>query len=67
MTSGMSAPKVRLSALVVAHDEEHQLGECLAGLRFCDEIVVLLDRCGDGSRDVALRHTNRVIEGSWPI
>jgi hypothetical protein len=58
---------VRLSALVVAHDEGHQLGECLAGLAFCDEIVVLLDRCGDGSRDVALRHTDRVIEGAWPI
>ncbi len=62
-----SAARVRLSALVVAHDEEHQLGECLAGLRFCDEIVVLLDRCGDGSREVALRYTDRVVEGAWPI
>ncbi len=55
-----SAARVSLSALVVAHDEEHQLGECLTGLAFCDEIVVLLDRCGDGSREVALRYTDRV-------
>ncbi len=63
----MNAPTVRLSALVVAHDEERQLGECLGGLRFCDEIVVLLDRCSDGSREVALRYTERVVEGAWPI
>ena len=61
------SPAVRLWALVVAHDEEAQLAECLAGLEFCDEIVVLLDRCGDGSRDVALRTTDRVVEGAWPI
>ena len=62
-----SVAGVQLSALVVAHDEAHQLGECLAGLAFCDEIVVLLDRCGDASRDVALGYTDRVIEGAWPI
>jgi glycosyltransferase involved in cell wall biosynthesis len=62
-----NAARVRLSALVVAHDEAHQLGECLAGLDFCDEIVVLLDRCSDGSREVALGYTDRVVEGAWPI
>ncbi len=72
MTGGPGAEaadpaSVRLSGLVVAHNEEHQLDACLAGLAFCDEIVVLLDRCTDGSRDVALRHTDRVIEGAWPI
>ncbi len=71
MTDGpgpkVNASMVRLSALVVAHDEAQQLSECLAGLRFCDEIVVLLDRCSDGSREVALRYTDRVVEGAWPI
>jgi glycosyltransferase involved in cell wall biosynthesis len=62
-----NADRIRLSALVVAHDEAHQLGECLAGLAFCDEIVVLLDRCSDGSREVALGYTDRVVEGAWPI
>src|SRR5437899_12508999 len=60
----MSAPA--LSAVVVAHNEEANLPECLAGLAFADEIVVLLDRCTDGSRDIALRFTPRIIEGSWP-
>ncbi len=57
----------RVSALVVAHDEEENLADCLATLEFCDEIVVLLDRCGDGSKAVAGRFTDRILEGAWPI
>jgi glycosyltransferase involved in cell wall biosynthesis len=56
---------VRLSALVVARDEEHQLADCLAGLGFADEIVVVLDRCRDGSAEIARRFTDRLLEGAW--
>ncbi len=51
----LSAP--RLSALVVAHNEEAQLATCLERLRFADEIVVVLDRCDDTSADVAGKFT----------
>jgi len=61
----MSAP--RLSALVVARNEEAQLAECLAALAFADEIVVLLDRSSDRSKDIAMAHGARVVEGAWPI
>ena len=61
----MNAP--RLSALVVAHDEEAQLAACLDRLGFADEIVVVLDRCTDGSRDIAARYTDRLVEGAWEI
>ncbi|MDB4872972.1 MAG: glycosyltransferase family 2 protein, partial [Gemmatimonadales bacterium] len=54
-----------LSALVVAHNEAAQLAECLERLRFADEIVVVLDRCTDGSREIAARFTDRLIEGGW--
>jgi glycosyltransferase involved in cell wall biosynthesis len=57
----------RLSAVVIAHDEERNLPDCLAALRFADEIVVLLDRCTDGSRDIAERLADRVVEGAWPL
>src|SRR5256885_17223293 len=60
---GMNGP--RLSALVVAHDEEAQLAECLSRLGFADEIVVVLDRCRDRSRDIALQFTDRIVEGAW--
>lgn len=57
----------KLSALVVARNEEWQLGDCLEALRFADEIVVVLDRSTDGSRDIARRFTDKVIEGAWEI
>jgi len=56
-----------LSALVVAHNEEAQLAECLECLGFADEIVVVLDKCTDGSAVVARRYTNTIIEGVWSI
>ena len=65
----MSGPgtKPRLSALVVGHNEERQLADCLDRLRFADEIVVVLDRCTDGSRAIASRYTDRLVEGAWPL
>ena len=53
-----------LSALVVAHNEEHQLADCLERLAFADEIVVVLDRCTDGTAGIARRFTDRIIEVS---
>ena len=61
----MSGP--RLSALVVAHNEEAQLADCLAPLAFADELVVVLDRCTDASRAVAERYGGRIVEGAWEI
>lgn len=58
---------VSLSALVVAHNEEAQLADCLARLAFADEIVVVLDRCTDRSKDIALAHGARILEGAWPL
>ena len=59
--------KPRLSALVVAHNEEAQLADCLATLQFADELVVVLDKCTDGSKAIAARFTDRLIEGSWDL
>jgi glycosyltransferase involved in cell wall biosynthesis len=56
---------LRLSALVVVHDEEGQLAECLSGLGFADEIVVVLDRCRDRSREIARGFTDHLVEGAW--
>lgn len=59
------SPQPTLSALVVVHDEERQLSECLACLSFADEVVVVLDRCTDRSREIAYRFTDRLVEGAW--
>jgi glycosyltransferase involved in cell wall biosynthesis len=63
---GVNGPRRSgLSALVVVHDEERQLSECLACLGFADEIVVVLDRCSDRSREIACSFTERLLEGAW--
>jgi len=59
------APRPTLSILVVVHDEEHQLADCLERLAFADEIVVVLDRCRDRSRDIALGFADYLVEGAW--
>ena len=58
---------LELSALVVAHNEEVQLADCLSTLGFADEIVVVLDRCTDGSKDIAAGFTHRLVEGGWDL
>jgi glycosyltransferase involved in cell wall biosynthesis len=57
----------KVSALVVAHNEEARLADCLERLRFADEIVVVLDRCTDRSKEIAARFTDHLLEGAWPL
>jgi glycosyltransferase involved in cell wall biosynthesis len=57
----------RLTALVVVHDEEAQLADCLTTLGFADEVVVVLDRSTDGSARIAESFEARVLHGAWPI
>ena len=56
---------LRLSALVVARNEDGQLRDCLSRLGFADEIVVVLDRCTDRSAEISREFTDRVLEGAW--
>lgn len=63
----MTSPQPRLSALVVVHNEERQLADCLSRLAFADEIVVVLDRCTDGSRGLASAVNAVLVEGAWEV
>jgi glycosyltransferase involved in cell wall biosynthesis len=56
-----------LSALCVVHNGEALLEACLQSVRFCDEIVVVLDRCTDRSKEIALRFGAVLVEGAWPV
>jgi glycosyltransferase involved in cell wall biosynthesis len=57
----------RLSALVVARDEEARIADCLASLRFADETVVLLDRSRDQTAELARAAGALVIAGEWVL
>ena len=63
----MSDERPLISAVVVIHNEEAQVAECLSALGFCDEIVVVLDRCTDRSKDVARQFHASLIEGAWEL
>ena len=56
---------VKLTAVVSVHNEEKQIAACLEQLSFAEEIVVVLDRCTDGTRAIAEQYTDQITEGAW--
>ncbi len=63
--NGAEGNGVTLSAVISVRNEERQLAACLQCLDFADEIVVLLDKCTDGSEDIARQYSDCVVEGDW--
>ena len=61
----MSGP--RLSALIVARNEQERLPDCLASVAFADEVVVVLDRSTDASAEIERAAGAKVIEGGWEL
>ena len=43
------------------------LAECLRKLSFCDEVVVVADRCTDRSQEIARRNGCIVLDGIFPL
>ena len=66
MAETQTAPRPSLSACIVTLDEEERLGDCLASLRWCDEIVVVDSHSTDRTREIAAAAGARVIERDWP-
>ena len=58
---------VRLSGLVCVRDEEARLTDCLNRLSFCDEIIVVADRCSDRTEVLAAALGARVVSGAFPL
>ena len=52
---------MKLSANLIARDEAHRLERCLDALRWADEVVIVVDdRSGDGTAEVARRRGAQV-------
>jgi glycosyltransferase involved in cell wall biosynthesis len=60
------AAKLPISACIVARDEEDRLGDCLASVEFCDDVVVVDSHSSDGTRELAAARGARVFERDWP-
>jgi glycosyltransferase involved in cell wall biosynthesis len=55
----------KLSAFIIALNQEAQIGECLASASFADEIVVVDTGSTDRTVDVARTYTDRVLTATW--
>ncbi|MEA1937585.1 MAG: glycosyltransferase family 2 protein [Pseudomonadota bacterium] len=58
---------MKLSAVLCIHNEQDRLPGCLAKLEFADEIVIVLDRCTDRSKSIAIEHDAVIVEGVFPL
>lgn len=56
-----------ISAIICAHNEAHRIAACITKLGFCDEILVLADRCTDDTAAIARSLGAIVMEGAWPV
>ncbi len=62
-----ASPRPTVSAILITRNEAHNLPECLAGLVWCDEIVVLDGGSDDATVAIAREHGARVeVAADWP-
>src|SRR3546814_9500490 len=57
-----AASRTPLSAFIIAFNEADRIGDCLASLAFCDEIVVVDSGSVDGTRELCERLGARVLQ-----
>ena len=55
----------RLSAIIIAHNEAHNIAACLAGVAFCDERIVVDAGSDDGTVALAEAAGARVVDHDW--
>jgi glycosyltransferase involved in cell wall biosynthesis len=62
----MSSNRPKLSACIIAMNEEDRLPDCIRSVSFCDEVVVVDSHSSDRTREIAQAMGARVIERDWP-
>lgn len=59
-------PRFRISACIVAMNEEDRIGACIDSVAWCDETIVVDSHSTDRTREIAAEKGARVIERDWP-
>ena len=54
-----------MSACIITFNEADRIGDCLASLAFCDEVVVIDSHSTDATRQIAAAAGARVIERAF--
>ncbi|KKQ37734.1 MAG: Glycosyl transferase family 2 [Candidatus Woesebacteria bacterium GW2011_GWA1_37_7] len=54
--------KPKISAIIIAKNEEEKIAECLNSLQWCDEIIVVDTGSTDRTKEIALKHKTLVRE-----
>jgi glycosyltransferase involved in cell wall biosynthesis len=60
-----SDDRMPISAVLITKNAARQLDDCLASVRFCDEIIVVDSGSNDGTMEIAERHGARAIQSEW--
>ena len=56
---------MKISALLIARNEENKIEQCLQSLSFVDELIIVLDRSIDNTKSIAKRYSDKIYEGQW--
>ena len=56
---------MKISALIIARNEEKKIESTLKSVNFADEIVVILDRSKDKTESICRKYTKKIFKGSW--
>jgi len=56
---------VKLSAVVIAKNEEVNIGRCLSSLSFCEEVIVVDANSTDRTVEIARKHNAKVFVKDW--
>jgi glycosyltransferase involved in cell wall biosynthesis len=56
----------KLSVIIIAKNEAHDIRDCLESIKWADEIVVLDSGSSDGTQAICREYTDKVFETDWP-
>ena len=56
---------MKITALIIARNEENKIENTLKSLDFVDEIVVILDRTTDSTETICKKYTKKIFKGTW--
>lgn len=61
-----SRDRSTVSALVITYNEENKIEDCLKGLQWVDEIIVVDSFSSDRTVEIARKYTTKVYQRLWP-